>query len=207
MPKDEKENVAFLVVGDPFGATTHSDLILRAREKDIKANKRNIRKICLIKLILLTDIKSLYYSMIQVKIVHNSSILTAIGCCGLQLYRFGETVSIPYWNNDWQPNSFYEKIISNRQRDLHTLCLLDIKIKEPTIESIAKKKKEYMPSQFMSVSEAATQLLKIIEEKNEETKEEPGKILEKYHFQIILPLTNPWKMKFVVLQCWRNQVS
>ncbi|XP_048262022.1 diphthine methyl ester synthase isoform X2 [Bombus terrestris] len=119
LPKDEKENVAFLVV----------------------------------------------------KIVHNSSILTAIGCCGLQLYRFGETVSIPYWNNDWQPNSFYEKIISNRQRDLHTLCLLDIKIKEPTIESITKKKKEYMPSQFMSVSEAATQLLKVIEEKNEETKE------------------------------------
>ncbi|XP_043582028.1 diphthine methyl ester synthase [Bombus pyrosoma] len=144
LPKDEKENVAFLVVGDPFGATTHSDLILRAREKNIK-----------------------------VKIVHNSSILTAIGCCGLQLYRFGETVSIPYWNNDWQPNSFYEKIISNRQRDLHTLCLLDIKIKEPTIESIVKKKKEYMPSQFMSVSEAATQLLKVIEEKNEETKEKP----------------------------------
>lgn len=182
MPKDEKENVAFLVVGDPFGATTHSDLILRAREKGIKANKRNIRKICLIKRILLIDIKSFYYSMIQVKIVHNSSILTAIGCCGLQLYRFGETVSIPYWNNDWQPNSFYEKIISNRQRDLHTLCLLDIKIKEPTIESITKKKKEYMPSQFMSVSEAATQLLKVIEEKNEETKERSGKILEKYHF-------------------------
>lgn len=207
MPKDEDENVAFLVVGDPFGATTHSDLVLRAWKKDIEANKRNIRKICLIKRILLTDIKSLYYSMIQVKIIHNSSILTAIGCCGLQLYRFGETVSIPYWNNDWRPNSFYEKIISNRQRDLHTLCLLDIKIKEPTIESITKKKKVYMPSQFMTVSEAATQLLKVIEEKIEETKEKPGKILEKYHFQINLPLTNPWKMKLVVLQCWRNRVS
>ena len=24
--------VAFLVVGDPFGATTHSDLVLRAKE-------------------------------------------------------------------------------------------------------------------------------------------------------------------------------
>ncbi|KAK1118471.1 hypothetical protein K0M31_015168 [Melipona bicolor] len=145
LPKDEKENVGFLVVGDPFGATTHSDLILRAREKGIK-----------------------------VKIIHNSSILTAVGCCGLQLYRFGETVSIPYWNNNWRPNSFYEKIISNRQRNLHTLCLLDIKVKEPTIESIVKKKKEYMPSQFMSVSEAATQLLKIIEEKNEGITKEEG---------------------------------
>lgn len=119
------------------------------------------------------------------KIVHNSSILTAIGCCGLQLYRFGETVSIPYWNNNWRPSSFYEKIISNRQRNLHTLCLLDIKVKEPTAESIVKKKKEYMPSQFMSVSEAATQLLEIIEEKSEGIAEEAGKMLEKYLFQTL----------------------
>ena len=27
--------VAFLVVGDPFGATTHSDLVLRAKELGI----------------------------------------------------------------------------------------------------------------------------------------------------------------------------
>lgn len=91
------------------------------------------------------------------------------------MYRFGETVSIPYWSIDWQPNSFYDKIISNRRRDLHTLCLLDIKIKEPTIESISKKKREYMPTRFMSVSEAVTQLLKIMEEKMEENKEEMGK--------------------------------
>lgn len=91
------------------------------------------------------------------------------------MYRFGETVSIPYWSIDWQPNSFYDKIISNRRRDLHTLCLLDIKIKEPTIGSISKKKREYMPTRFMSVSEAVTQLLKIMEEKMEENKEEMGK--------------------------------
>lgn len=143
LPKTEEENVAFLVVGDPFGATTHSDLILRAREKNAK-----------------------------VKVVHNSSILTAVGCCGLQLYRFGETVSIPYWSENWQPNSFYEKILSNRQRDLHTLCLLDIKVREPTLESIAKKKKEYEPSRFMSVSEAATQLIEILEERTNKVKEE-----------------------------------
>lgn len=94
--------------------------------------------------------------------VHNASVLTAIGCCGLQLYRFGETVSIPYWSDDWRPSSFFEKIACNRQRDLHTLCLLDIKVKEPTMESITKKKKEYMPSRFMSVSEAAVQLLEIV---------------------------------------------
>ncbi|CAK9822909.1 Diphthine methyl ester synthase [Anthophora retusa] len=145
LPKDEKENVAFLVAGDPFGATTHSDLILRAREGNI-----------------------------NVKIIHNSSILTAVGCCGLQLYRFGETVSIPYWLENWRPNSFYEKIVSNRQRDLHTLCLLDIKVKEPTLESITKKRKEYMPSRFMSTSEAAAQLLETIKEKSEGIQDEMG---------------------------------
>jgi len=44
-------------------------------------------------------------------------------CCW-QLYSFGETVSIPYWTESWQPDSFYDKIFGNRRRGLHTLCLL-----------------------------------------------------------------------------------
>lgn len=91
----ESLDVALLVVGDPFGATTHTDLILRAEEKGIKY-----------------------------QVVHNASILNAAGCCGLQLYSFGETVSIPYWTDSWQPDSFLDKIVSNYQRNLHTLCLL-----------------------------------------------------------------------------------
>lgn len=38
LPKREDEDVAFLVVGDPFGATTHTDLVLRAKEKDIQVD-------------------------------------------------------------------------------------------------------------------------------------------------------------------------
>lgn len=38
LPKRADENVAFLVVGDPFGATTHTDLILRAKERDIQVD-------------------------------------------------------------------------------------------------------------------------------------------------------------------------
>ncbi|KAL1501141.1 hypothetical protein ABEB36_006525 [Hypothenemus hampei] len=128
-----RQDVALLVVGDPFGATTHTDLILRAEEKGI-----------------------------EVQIVHNASIITAVGCCGLQLYNFGETVSIPLWLDEWQPDSFFDKIVKNFKNKLHTLCLLDIKVKEPTLESLTKKKKEYMPSRFMSVSEAAQQLVEII---------------------------------------------
>ncbi|KAG8280208.1 hypothetical protein J6590_086719 [Homalodisca vitripennis] len=41
------------------------------------------------------------------------------------LYNFGETVSIPYWTSSWQPDSFYDKICSNKSRGLHTLCLLE----------------------------------------------------------------------------------
>lgn len=138
----ENEEIAFLVVGDPFGATTHTDLVLRAQEKGAK-----------------------------VQVIHNASILSAIGCCGLQLYSFGETVSIPYWTETWQPDSFYDKIASNRKRGLHTLCLLDIKVKEPTLESILSKKKVYMPPKFMTVAEASDQLSSILEKKRKDTDE------------------------------------
>lgn len=44
----------------------------------------------------------------------------------------------------------------------------DIRVKEPTIKSLTKKKKEYEPPRFMSVSEAADQLVKILEQKRVE---------------------------------------
>lgn len=100
--------------------------------------------------------------------------MTAVGCCGLQLYSYGETISIPYWTDTWQPDSFYEKIASNRQRGLHTLCLLDIKVKEPTLESILKKKREYMPPRFMSINEAANQLIAILDNKIQDGQKDLG---------------------------------
>jgi diphthine synthase len=132
----ETKEVAFLVVGDPFSATTHTDLIIRAKERGIKY-----------------------------QVIHNASIMNAVGSCGLQLYHFGETISIPFWTEGWKPDSFYDKIKANRDHGLHTLCLLDIKVKEPTLESMTRKKKEFMPPRFMTVSEAADQLLQIIESK------------------------------------------
>ena len=57
--------VSFLVVGDPVCATTHTDLILRAKQMGV-----------------------------QVELVHNASVMGAAGACGLQLYNFGHTVSI-----------------------------------------------------------------------------------------------------------------
>jgi len=137
----EKE-VAFLVVGDPFGATTHSDLVLRAKELGVPH-----------------------------QVVHNASIMNAVGCCGLQLYNFGETVSIPFWTETWQPESFYDKICENLSRGLHTLCLLDIKVKEQSDENLARGRKIYEPPRFMSTQVACDQLARVAEKRLEEGKE------------------------------------
>lgn len=112
----ETIDVAFLVVGDPFGATTHTDLQLRARERGI-----------------------------PVRVIHNASVMNAVGACGLQLYRFGEAVSIVFFTDSWRPDSFYDRIASNRRLGLHTLCLLDIKVKEPNLDALARGKTVYEP--------------------------------------------------------------
>jgi len=122
--------VAFLVVGDPFGATTHTDLVLRARQKGVK-----------------------------VEIIHNASIMNAIGAAGLQLYNYGQTVSVPFWTDSWRPDSFYEKIRENAAIGLHTLCLLDIKVKEQSIENLCRGRKVYEPPRYMTVNQCIEQLL------------------------------------------------
>ena len=102
-------DVSFLVVGDPYGATTHTDLVIRARELNI-----------------------------PVKVIHNASIMNAVGACGLQLYNCGQTISIVFFTDTWRPDSFYDRIKENHVLGLHTLCLLDIKVKEQSIENMAR---------------------------------------------------------------------
>ena len=55
--------------------------------------------------------------------------MNAIGCCGLQLYNYGQTVSIVFFTETWRPDSFDPKIKANRDIGLHTLCLLGINFK------------------------------------------------------------------------------
>ncbi|KAH0680619.1 hypothetical protein KY290_022812 [Solanum tuberosum] len=134
----KSSDVAFLVVGDPFGATTHTDIVVRAKKLGV-----------------------------DVKVIHNASVMNAVGVCGLQLYHYGETVSIPFFTETWRPDSFYEKIRENRKLGLHTLCLLDIRVKEPTIESLCRGKKQYEPPRFMTVNTAIEQLLEVEEARGE----------------------------------------
>ncbi len=106
------KKVALLVVGDPLSATTHIDLFLRAAKINVK-----------------------------VEILNNASIINACGLTGLSLYRFGEAITIPFFNKNWRPYSFYEKIYKNYKNDLHTLVLLDIKLREVSDENLLKGKK------------------------------------------------------------------
>lgn len=128
--KDKEKDYAFLVVGDVFCATTHSDLFLRAVKLGI-----------------------------QVKTIHNASIMNAIGATGLQVYRFGETVSVPYYQGNWRPYSFLPRIKNNLEKDYHTLVLLDIRVREISNENLGKGKEIYDPPHFMRVHEAVDQIL------------------------------------------------
>ena len=135
-----KKSIVLLVVGDPVCATTHTDLLLRCREKKV-----------------------------PFQTIHNASIMGVAGACGLQLYNFGQTISIPFFEGTNPPTSFYPKIQYNRRGSMHTLCLLDIKVREPDYDAImkgrtmrsvdGKEELPYLPPRFMTVSQAAQQLI------------------------------------------------
>ncbi|KAG6329325.1 hypothetical protein ID866_9764 [Astraeus odoratus] len=128
----KEEDVSLLVVGDPFGATTHIDIVLRARS-----------------------------SGIPVRVIHNASIMNAVGACGLQLYNFGQAVSLVFFTDTWKPDSFYHRVRENMALGLHTLVLLDIKVKEQSEENLARGRKIYEPPRYMSIPQAVSQLIEI----------------------------------------------
>jgi len=104
-----KEDIALLVIGDPLGATTHTGIMLDAKEKNVK-----------------------------IEVVHNASILNVIGEVGLELYKFGAITSIPFGNKDVSvPVDVFNKNYSNDMHTLFLLDLDPSKDKYMTIgESI-----------------------------------------------------------------------
>jgi diphthine synthase len=117
------KEVSLLIIGDVFSATTHTDIMMRCKELKI-----------------------------DVRIVNNAAILTAVGITGLQLYKFGKTTSIPYPEENFEPETAYDVIKENNKIGLHTLCLLDIK------KDLEK---------YMTVNEAMEILLKIESKRGE----------------------------------------
>ncbi len=92
----KKQDIGILVPGDALGATTHITFLMEARKKGIRA-----------------------------EVIHGSSILTAVGETGLQLYKFGRTVTL----TEKMEKSIRDGIELNRRLGLHTLVLLDIGMK------------------------------------------------------------------------------
>ncbi len=94
----KEDDVAFLVIGDIFGATTHTDMMLRAKSQGIRC-----------------------------EFIHNASIMNAIGVVGLELYKFGKTTSIPFPEKGFKPETYYDVLKLNKEMGLHTLVLLDLR--------------------------------------------------------------------------------
>ena len=93
-----ENSVALLVVGDPMQATTHVDLESRCAEQGID------------------------FSVIP----GLSATSLAVSLSGLQSYRFGRQVTLPFAYGEYLPTSPLEMIDSNYNNNLHTLVLLDL---------------------------------------------------------------------------------
>jgi len=106
----EDSDVAFLVSGDALTATTHYDIKHRAEEKEIKT-----------------------------EVVHAPSIFTSIAETGLNVYKFGRTVTLP---ENGKPKSIIKHIEKNDEIGLHSLILLDINLEA---DNAAKKILEMKP--------------------------------------------------------------
>lgn len=114
----KRGKVAFLVPGDPLIATTHVDLRIRAEKQGIKT-----------------------------RVIHGASIVSAVvGLSGLQNYKCGRSVTIPFSEKGFTPETPYEVIMGNRKMGLHTLCFLDIRAEE---------------QRYMTINEALQTLLTV----------------------------------------------
>jgi diphthine synthase len=99
----ESGDAAFLTAGDTMISTTHTDLRLRAEERGI-----------------------------DTRVIHGVTAQSAASSLtGLQNYRFGKATTLPFpyaHGGDDVPASVVETIEANRERGLHTVVYLDIKV-------------------------------------------------------------------------------
>ena len=91
-----ERRVGLLVGGDCLTATTHIALLIEARRRGIPT-----------------------------RVVHGSSILTAVAETGLSLYKFGKTATLPLPERG-PADAVLDAVEENLGRGLHTLILLDL---------------------------------------------------------------------------------
>ena len=80
----KKKDVAFLIIGDVFSATTHVQLFKLAKENNVK-----------------------------VEVINNASVLNSVGITGLELYKFGKITSIPFIEDHPQLETPYNVLKEN----------------------------------------------------------------------------------------------
>jgi len=115
------EAVALLIVGDPMQATTHIDLEERCAEEGIGFHV----------------------------IPGLTATALAVSLSGLQSYRFGRQVTVPFSAGDYLPTSPLEMICINKEAGLHTLVLLDL---DPTGMGM-ETPRPMMPSEAVALLE------------------------------------------------------
>lgn len=152
----KKSKTALLVYGDPLMATTHITLINDAKKAKVKT-----------------------------KTLHNGSVITAISQTGLQIYKFGKITSIPRWQNNYKPTSFYDTIRENQSINAHTLVLVDIGL---SIEESIYELNEASNNQINTIlicSQLGTSKQKILKNSIDNFIKNPPKVKEP--FCIIVP--------------------
>lgn len=173
--------IGLLIVGDPMGATTHIDIVLRARKAGVK-----------------------------VKIIHNTSILTAVGEVGLELYKYGKTTSIVFPAENWTVETHYDVIKANKGLGLHTLCLLDIQSERyMTVNEALKNLLDIEGKRGEGVVTSETIVIGCARLGNENLTIKSGKVSELFDFDFGGPLhclIIPGKLHFMeeeALEVWK----
>ena len=95
--KARENDVALLIIGDVFAATTHISLLVLCRKLGV-----------------------------ETKVYHNVSVVNLVSRTGLQLYKFGKVTSIPFHNEKFMPKTPLLVYHENCSINAHTLFLLDL---------------------------------------------------------------------------------
>ncbi|VVB79449.1 Diphthine synthase [uncultured archaeon] len=133
-----KLDVALLIYGNPLMATTHITMVQESNLSGVKC-----------------------------KVVHNATVLDAVGVTGLQIYKFGKIASMPKWDEKkkFTPDSFMKIVKENSSIGAHSLILVDIGLQFPDALNelkISAKNQEVSLSKIIVGQQIGTKNQKIL---------------------------------------------
>ncbi|UCD20726.1 MAG: diphthine synthase [archaeon] len=97
----------------------------------------------------------------KTKVIHASSIITAVAESELSLYKFGKITSLPEWKENFRPTSFIDIIKKNFSIGAHTLLLVDIGMSsEKALDQLEQVAKNFI-KEIIIISRAGTKDQKI----------------------------------------------